>query len=172
MVLQDFASVANHTEVSVAASGEATSCVGINEVKVPLCHCHGLQTAHVFTHKSHIHHPYLHSFILRVFHFDRYVTCSVFFITLSDDPFWFIFLLSRLPEDSPSEMCSPASTEENIGLFMLRKDSERRATLHRVLTDYISLVVFNIQESVPQVGEEKMSQLRVLCNLITAHLPS
>ncbi|XP_073340974.1 mitogen-activated protein kinase kinase kinase 5 [Pagrus major] len=58
-----------------------------------------------------------------------------------------------LPEDSPSEMCSPASTEENIGLFMLRKDSERRATLHRVLTDYISLVVFNIQESVPQHGE-------------------
>ncbi|XP_041797729.1 mitogen-activated protein kinase kinase kinase 5 [Chelmon rostratus] len=55
-----------------------------------------------------------------------------------------------LPEDSPSEMCSPASTEESIGLFMLRKDSERRATLHRVLTDYISLVVFNIQESVPQ----------------------
>uniref|UniRef100_A0A8C4EKF6 mitogen-activated protein kinase kinase kinase n=1 Tax=Dicentrarchus labrax TaxID=13489 RepID=A0A8C4EKF6_DICLA len=55
-----------------------------------------------------------------------------------------------IPEDSPSEMCSPASTEENIGLFMLRKDSERRATLHRVLTDYISLVVFNIQESVPQ----------------------
>uniref|UniRef100_A0A8C4EL26 mitogen-activated protein kinase kinase kinase n=1 Tax=Dicentrarchus labrax TaxID=13489 RepID=A0A8C4EL26_DICLA len=52
-----------------------------------------------------------------------------------------------IPEDSPSEMCSPASTEENIGLFMLRKDSERRATLHRVLTDYISLVVFNIQES-------------------------
>ncbi|TKS82388.1 Mitogen-activated protein kinase kinase kinase 5 [Collichthys lucidus] len=56
----------------------------------------------------------------------------------------------HIPEDSPSEMCSPASTEENIGLFMLRKDSERRATLHRVLTDYISLVVFNIQESVPQ----------------------
>ncbi len=40
-----------------------------------------------------------------------------------------------------------------MGLFMLRKDSERRATLHRVLTDYISLVVFNIQDSVPQVGE-------------------
>lgn len=51
-------------------------------------------------------------------------------------------------------MSSPASTEENIGLFMLRKDSERRATLHRVLTDYISLVVFNIQDSVPQVREQ------------------
>lgn len=40
-----------------------------------------------------------------------------------------------------------------MGLFMLRKDSERRATLHRVLTDYISLVVGNIQESVPQVSK-------------------
>lgn len=49
-------------------------------------------------------------------------------------------------------MCSPATTEENMGLFMLRKDSERRATLHRVLTDYISLVVGSIQESAPQVS--------------------
>ncbi|XP_054476974.1 mitogen-activated protein kinase kinase kinase 5 [Anoplopoma fimbria] len=55
-----------------------------------------------------------------------------------------------IPEDSPSCMSSPASTEENMGLFMLRKDSERRATLHRILTDYISLVVSNILESVPQ----------------------
>ncbi|KAM3615283.1 uncharacterized protein V6R79_026064 [Siganus canaliculatus] len=55
-----------------------------------------------------------------------------------------------IPEDS--EMSSPALTEENTGLFMLRKDSERRATLHRVLSDYINLVVSNIQESVPQHG--------------------
>ncbi|XP_018555490.1 mitogen-activated protein kinase kinase kinase 5 isoform X2 [Lates calcarifer] len=61
------------------------------------------------------------------------------------------FLL--IPEDSPSEMSSPAATEENIGLFMLRKDSERRATLHRVLTDYISHVISNLQESVPQYGK-------------------
>nr|XP_020489151.1 mitogen-activated protein kinase kinase kinase 5-like [Labrus bergylta] len=58
-----------------------------------------------------------------------------------------------IPEDSAFEMCSPSSTEESVGLFMLRKDSERRATLHRVLSDYISLVVFNIQDSVPQHGE-------------------
>uniref|UniRef100_A0A8C2Z466 mitogen-activated protein kinase kinase kinase n=1 Tax=Cyclopterus lumpus TaxID=8103 RepID=A0A8C2Z466_CYCLU len=45
----------------------------------------------------------------------------------------------RIPEDSTSDLSSPASAEENIGLFMLRKDSERRATLHRVLTDYINL---------------------------------
>ncbi|XP_069559918.1 mitogen-activated protein kinase kinase kinase 5 isoform X2 [Brachyistius frenatus] len=58
-----------------------------------------------------------------------------------------------IPDDSASDMSSPSSTEENVGLFMLRKDSERRATLHRVLTDYISNVVFNIQDSVPQYGE-------------------
>ncbi|XP_029307843.1 mitogen-activated protein kinase kinase kinase 5 [Cottoperca gobio] len=58
-----------------------------------------------------------------------------------------------IPEDSLLDMSSPAASDENIGLFMLRKDSERRATLHRVLTDYISHVVFNIQESVPQHGE-------------------
>uniref|UniRef100_A0A3Q3X845 Protein kinase domain-containing protein n=1 Tax=Mola mola TaxID=94237 RepID=A0A3Q3X845_MOLML len=58
--------------------------------------------------------------------------------------------VKAIPEDSPSGMCSPASTEENIGLFMLRKDSERRATLHRVLTDFISHVVLNVQESMPQ----------------------
>ncbi|KAI4811320.1 hypothetical protein KUCAC02_014232 [Chaenocephalus aceratus] len=57
-----------------------------------------------------------------------------------------------IPEDSPVDMGSPATTEENVGLFMLRKDSERRATLHRVLTDYISHVVSHIQESVPQHG--------------------
>lgn len=34
-----------------------------------------------------------------------------------------------------------------MGLFMLRKDSERRATLHRILTDYISHVISNVQES-------------------------
>ncbi|KAA8591771.1 hypothetical protein FQN60_017145, partial [Etheostoma spectabile] len=59
--------------------------------------------------------------------------------------------LLSIPEDFSSDMSSPASTDENVGLFMLRKDSERRATLHRVLTDYISHVVSNIQESVPQV---------------------
>uniref|UniRef100_A0A8D3DAF8 mitogen-activated protein kinase kinase kinase n=1 Tax=Scophthalmus maximus TaxID=52904 RepID=A0A8D3DAF8_SCOMX len=57
----------------------------------------------------------------------------------------------EVSESPPStDMSSPASTEENIGLFMLRKDSERRATLHRVLTDYNGHVISNIQESVPQ----------------------
>uniref|UniRef100_A0A672H198 mitogen-activated protein kinase kinase kinase n=1 Tax=Salarias fasciatus TaxID=181472 RepID=A0A672H198_SALFA len=57
------------------------------------------------------------------------------------------YILSRIPDDSVTDLSSPAATEENIGLFMLRKDSERRATLHRVLTDYINNVVSNIQEA-------------------------
>uniref|UniRef100_A0A8D3DHN8 mitogen-activated protein kinase kinase kinase n=1 Tax=Scophthalmus maximus TaxID=52904 RepID=A0A8D3DHN8_SCOMX len=59
----------------------------------------------------------------------------------------YVISFPQIPEDSPSDMSSPASTEENIGLFMLRKDSERRATLHRVLTDYNGHVISNIQES-------------------------
>uniref|UniRef100_A0A3Q1JF37 mitogen-activated protein kinase kinase kinase n=1 Tax=Anabas testudineus TaxID=64144 RepID=A0A3Q1JF37_ANATE len=61
--------------------------------------------------------------------------------------------LVRVQEDSSSDMSSPANTMESTGLFMLRKDSERRATLHRILTDYISHVVSNIQESLPQNDE-------------------
>uniref|UniRef100_A0A8C7XL34 mitogen-activated protein kinase kinase kinase n=1 Tax=Oryzias sinensis TaxID=183150 RepID=A0A8C7XL34_9TELE len=52
---------------------------------------------------------------------------------------------------------SPASSEENIGLFMLRKDSERRATLHRILTDYINHVVSNIQQSLPQCDDRSLT---------------
>uniref|UniRef100_A0A3Q2XX86 mitogen-activated protein kinase kinase kinase n=1 Tax=Hippocampus comes TaxID=109280 RepID=A0A3Q2XX86_HIPCM len=55
-----------------------------------------------------------------------------------------------VPEDSALDMSSPASTDENVGLFMLRKDSERRATLHRVLSDYMANVVANIREALPQ----------------------
>ncbi|XP_033836770.1 mitogen-activated protein kinase kinase kinase 5 [Periophthalmus magnuspinnatus] len=58
-----------------------------------------------------------------------------------------------IPEESPADLSSPCSTGESVGLFMLRKDSERRATLYRVLTDYINLVVSNIQESGPQIGD-------------------
>lgn len=59
-----------------------------------------------------------------------------------------------VPDDPQGDMTtSPASSGENLGLFMLRKDSERRDTLHRILTEYISLVVQNIQETLPQAEE-------------------
>uniref|UniRef100_A0A8C7M4P0 mitogen-activated protein kinase kinase kinase n=1 Tax=Oncorhynchus kisutch TaxID=8019 RepID=A0A8C7M4P0_ONCKI len=50
---------------------------------------------------------------------------------------------------------SPATSGENLGLFLLRKDSERRATLHRILTEYITDVVHNIQNTLPQVESER-----------------
>uniref|UniRef100_A0A8C7PDT4 mitogen-activated protein kinase kinase kinase n=1 Tax=Oncorhynchus mykiss TaxID=8022 RepID=A0A8C7PDT4_ONCMY len=54
---------------------------------------------------------------------------------------------------------SPATSGENLGLFLLRKDSERRATLHRILTEYITDVVHNIQNTLPQVEREHISEL-------------
>uniref|UniRef100_A0A8C1T2B9 mitogen-activated protein kinase kinase kinase n=1 Tax=Cyprinus carpio TaxID=7962 RepID=A0A8C1T2B9_CYPCA len=59
-----------------------------------------------------------------------------------------------VPDEPQADMTtSPAGSGENLGLFMLRKDSERRDTLHRILTEYISNVVQNIQETLPQAEE-------------------
>ncbi|XP_043116424.1 mitogen-activated protein kinase kinase kinase 5 isoform X2 [Puntigrus tetrazona] len=59
-----------------------------------------------------------------------------------------------VPDEPHADMTtSPAGSGENLGLFMLRKDSERRDTLHRILTEYISSVVQNIQETMPQAEE-------------------
>ena len=57
----------------------------------------------------------------------------------------------RVPEEPAGDLSSPSGSGENLGLFLLRKDSERRATLHRVLTEYNDSVVRNIQDTLPQV---------------------
>ncbi|XP_016364528.1 mitogen-activated protein kinase kinase kinase 5 isoform X1 [Sinocyclocheilus rhinocerous] len=59
-----------------------------------------------------------------------------------------------VPDEPQADMTtSPAGSGENLGLFVLRKDSERRDTLHRILMEYISNVVQNIQETLPQAEE-------------------
>ncbi|XP_052434333.1 mitogen-activated protein kinase kinase kinase 5 [Carassius gibelio] len=59
-----------------------------------------------------------------------------------------------VPDEPQADMTtSPAGSGENLGLFMLRKDSERRDTLNRILTEYISDVVQNIEETLPQAEE-------------------
>uniref|UniRef100_A0A672H145 mitogen-activated protein kinase kinase kinase n=1 Tax=Salarias fasciatus TaxID=181472 RepID=A0A672H145_SALFA len=75
-----------------------------------------------------------------------------------------------IPDDSVTDLSSPAATEENIGLFMLRKDSERRATLHRVLTDYINNVVSNIQEAGSSLTAAHITKL-ITCLRDNIHSP-
>ncbi|XP_056330985.1 mitogen-activated protein kinase kinase kinase 5 [Danio aesculapii] len=59
-----------------------------------------------------------------------------------------------VPDEPQIDMTtSPSGSGENLGLFMLRKDSERRDTLHRILTEDITHVVQNIQETLPQAEE-------------------
>uniref|UniRef100_A0A3P8YP31 mitogen-activated protein kinase kinase kinase n=1 Tax=Esox lucius TaxID=8010 RepID=A0A3P8YP31_ESOLU len=62
-------------------------------------------------------------------------------------------VVTRAPSEPSTvdPMASPATKGENMGLFLLRKDSERRATLHRVLSEYITDVVQNIHDTLPQV---------------------
>uniref|UniRef100_A0A8D0CP38 mitogen-activated protein kinase kinase kinase n=1 Tax=Sander lucioperca TaxID=283035 RepID=A0A8D0CP38_SANLU len=50
----------------------------------------------------------------------------------------------------------PSPDEKDSGFFMLRKDSERRATLHHILTEDRDKVVANLLEALTQGPEEKL----------------
>lgn len=59
---------------------------------------------------------------------------------------------SSIPDENFEDHSAPPSPEEkDSGFFMLRKDSERRATLHRILTEDQDKVVRNLMESLAQV---------------------
>uniref|UniRef100_A0A8C9T2I4 mitogen-activated protein kinase kinase kinase n=1 Tax=Scleropages formosus TaxID=113540 RepID=A0A8C9T2I4_SCLFO len=75
--------------------------------------------------------------------------------------------LHSVPKDSFSNTSSPTNSGENMGLFLLRKDSERRATLNRILTDYINTVVCNIQETLPQQPEGPSLSAEHIAELIS-----
>uniref|UniRef100_A0A671S6U4 mitogen-activated protein kinase kinase kinase n=1 Tax=Sinocyclocheilus anshuiensis TaxID=1608454 RepID=A0A671S6U4_9TELE len=65
------------------------------------------------------------------------------------------FSVDRVPDEPQADMTtSPAGSGENLGLFVLRKDSERRDTLHRILTEYIS----NVAEE-PCITSDLISEL-------------
>ncbi|XP_027458732.1 mitogen-activated protein kinase kinase kinase 5 isoform X2 [Zalophus californianus] len=64
-------------------------------------------------------------------------------------------LFLGIPDENFEDHSAPPSPEEkDSGFFMLRKDSERRATLHRILTEDQDKVVRNLMESLAQGAEE------------------
>ncbi|KAM6464599.1 mitogen-activated protein kinase kinase kinase 5 isoform 3-T3 [Liasis olivaceus] len=64
------------------------------------------------------------------------------------------FFLSIPDENFEDHSAPPSPEEKDSGFFMLKKDSERRATLHRILTEDQDKVVRNLMEALAQ-GPEK-----------------
>uniref|UniRef100_A0A8D2C5I9 mitogen-activated protein kinase kinase kinase n=1 Tax=Sus scrofa TaxID=9823 RepID=A0A8D2C5I9_PIG len=62
----------------------------------------------------------------------------------------------------------PSPEEKDSGFFMLRKDSERRATLHRILTEDQDKVVRNLMESLAQGAEEPKLKWEHITTLVTS----
>uniref|UniRef100_A0AAZ3QNM0 mitogen-activated protein kinase kinase kinase n=1 Tax=Oncorhynchus tshawytscha TaxID=74940 RepID=A0AAZ3QNM0_ONCTS len=69
-------------------------------------------------------------------------------------------------ENFEDHSAPPSPDEKDTGFFMLRKDSERRATLHRILTEDRDKVVANLVEALKQVrciGAVCVGQLFINC---------
>uniref|UniRef100_A0A8C5SJQ5 Protein kinase domain-containing protein n=1 Tax=Laticauda laticaudata TaxID=8630 RepID=A0A8C5SJQ5_LATLA len=60
-------------------------------------------------------------------------------------------LLSSIPDERNS---SPSLDEKDSGLFLLRKDSERREILYKILKEQQNQVASNLQVCIPQSSEE------------------
>lgn len=60
-------------------------------------------------------------------------------------------------ENFEDHSAPPSPDEKDSGFFMLRKDSERRATLHHILTEDRDKVVANLTEALAQVVKKKVS---------------
>ncbi|KAI4801618.1 hypothetical protein KUCAC02_019501, partial [Chaenocephalus aceratus] len=61
--------------------------------------------------------------------------------------------LSIPVENFEDHSAPPSPDEKDSGFFMLRKDSERRATLHHILTEDRDKVVSNLMEAIAQSSE-------------------
>uniref|UniRef100_A0A8C0T7H0 mitogen-activated protein kinase kinase kinase n=1 Tax=Canis lupus familiaris TaxID=9615 RepID=A0A8C0T7H0_CANLF len=56
----------------------------------------------------------------------------------------------------PDESAAPSPEDRDPGFFLLRKDSERRAILYKILWEEQNQVASNLQECVVQVGSEDL----------------
>ncbi|XP_038940753.1 mitogen-activated protein kinase kinase kinase 5 isoform X2 [Rattus norvegicus] len=78
-------------------------------------------------------------------------------------------LFLGIPDENFEDHSAPPSPEEkDSGFFMLRKDSERRATLHRILTEDQDKVVRNLMESLAQGPEEPKLKWEHITTLISS----
>uniref|UniRef100_A0AAQ5X651 mitogen-activated protein kinase kinase kinase n=1 Tax=Amphiprion ocellaris TaxID=80972 RepID=A0AAQ5X651_AMPOC len=62
----------------------------------------------------------------------------------------------------------PSPDEKDSGFFMLRKDSERRATLHHILTEDQDKVVTNLMEALTQGSEEMKLKPQHISTLVVS----
>uniref|UniRef100_A0A8B9DNI6 mitogen-activated protein kinase kinase kinase n=1 Tax=Anser cygnoides TaxID=8845 RepID=A0A8B9DNI6_ANSCY len=78
-------------------------------------------------------------------------------------------LFLSIPDENFEDHSAPPSPEEkDSGFFMLKKDSERRATLHRILTEDQEKVVRNLMEALAQGAEEPKLKWEHIMTLVSS----
>ncbi|XP_075354927.1 mitogen-activated protein kinase kinase kinase 5 isoform X2 [Mycteria americana] len=78
-------------------------------------------------------------------------------------------LFLSIPDENFEDHSAPPSPEEkDSGFFMLKKDSERRATLHRILTEDQEKVVRNLMEALAQGAEEPKLKWEHITTLVSS----
>uniref|UniRef100_A0A8C3AX47 mitogen-activated protein kinase kinase kinase n=1 Tax=Cyclopterus lumpus TaxID=8103 RepID=A0A8C3AX47_CYCLU len=76
--------------------------------------------------------------------------------------------LSIPVENFEDHSAPPSPDEKDSGFFMLRKDSERRATLHHILTEDRDKVVANLMEALKQGSEEMKLKPQHISTLVVS----
>ncbi|KAM4633954.1 mitogen-activated protein kinase kinase kinase 5 isoform 1-T1 [Polymixia lowei] len=76
--------------------------------------------------------------------------------------------LSIPVENFEDHSAPPSPDEKDSGFFMLRKDSERRATLHHILTEDRDKVVVNLMEALTQGSEETRLRHQHISTLVVS----
>ncbi|KAF0023800.1 hypothetical protein F2P81_024430 [Scophthalmus maximus] len=76
--------------------------------------------------------------------------------------------LSIPVENFEDHSAPPSPDEKDSGFFMLRKDSERRATLHHILTEDRDKVVANLMEALTQGSEETKLKPQHISTLVVS----
>ncbi|CAJ1078370.1 mitogen-activated protein kinase kinase kinase 5 isoform X1 [Xyrichtys novacula] len=76
--------------------------------------------------------------------------------------------LSIPVENFEDHSAPPSPDEKDSGFFMLRKDSERRATLHRILTEDRDKVVTNLMEAITQGSEDMRLKPQHISTLVVS----